>query len=107
MSVEKAQQHEELSKCIQHHEAVVLSLPQQASTSQNLLKEPKISLPTKFDGTRSQFQGFLNKIRLLIHMHPKRYPIDVGRVGLVGTLLIGTCTSMVCSIAREEVPNTR
>ena len=60
VSVEKAQQHEELSKRVQQLEVVVLSLRQQASTSQSLLNRPKISLPTKFDGKRSQFQGFLN-----------------------------------------------
>ena len=84
VSVEKAQQHEELSKRVQQLEAIVLSLRQQASTSQSLLKEPKISLPTKFDGTRSQFRGFLNQVRLIIHMHPNRYPTDTTRVGLVG-----------------------
>ena len=36
VSVEKAQQHEELSKRVQQLEAIVLSLRQQASTSQSL-----------------------------------------------------------------------
>jgi hypothetical protein len=59
VSVEKAQQHEELSKRVQQLELVVLSLRQQGSTSHSSIKEPKISLPTMFDGTRSQFRGFL------------------------------------------------
>ena len=35
--------------------------------------EPKVSLPEKFDGTRSQFWGFINQIRLIIRLQPKRY----------------------------------
>jgi hypothetical protein len=54
VSVEKAQQHEELSQRVQQLELVVLSL-RQGSTSHSSIKEPKISLPAKFDGTRSQF----------------------------------------------------
>ena len=29
-------------------------------------KEPRVSLPDKFDGTRSKFRGFVNQIRLTI-----------------------------------------
>ena len=104
VSVEKAQQHEELSKRVQQLEAVVLSLRQQASTSQSLLKEPKISLPTKFDGTRSQFRGFLNQVRLIIHMHPNRYPTDTTRVGLVGTLLTGTALAWFAPLLEKKSP---
>ena len=53
-------------------------------------KEPKICLPGKFDGNRSQFRGCLNQVHLVIHMHPSRYPTDATQVGLVGTLLTGT-----------------
>jgi hypothetical protein len=56
LSLEKAQQHEELSKRVQQIELVVLSLRQQGSTSHSSIKEPKISLLAKFDGTRSQFE---------------------------------------------------
>ena len=104
VSVEKAQQHEELSKRVQQLEAIVLSLRQQASTSQSLLKEPKISLPTKFDGTRSQFRGFLNQVRLIIHMHPNRYPTDATRVGLVGTLLTGTALAWFAPLLEKKSP---
>jgi ribosomal protein L29 len=104
VSVEKAQQHEELSKRVQQLEAVVLSLRQQASTSQSLLKEPKISLPTKFDGTRSQFRGFLNQVRLIIHMHPNRFPSDAAQVGLVGTLLTGTALAWFAPLLEKKSP---
>jgi hypothetical protein len=32
--------------------------------SQRVQKEPKISLPAKFDGSRAQFQGFINQVPL-------------------------------------------
>jgi hypothetical protein len=75
VSVEKAQ-HEELSQRVQQLELVVLSLRQQGSTSHSSIKEPKISLPAQFDGTHSQFRGFLNQVRLVINMHPNRYLSD-------------------------------
>ena len=43
----------------------------------------------KFDGTQSQFRGFLNQVRLVIQMHPSRYPTGASRMGVVGTLLRG------------------
>ena len=60
LSVEKAQQHNELSQRVVQLESALIALRQQAGTSQTFVKEPKICLPGKFDGTRSQFRGFLN-----------------------------------------------
>jgi hypothetical protein len=51
--------------------------------------EPQVSLPEKFDGTRSHFRGFINQIRLIIRLQPQRYADDFWQVGLVGTLLSG------------------
>ena len=72
VSTEKAQQHEELSrrvqqleeqsKHVQELEATLVSMRQQASGLQSTPREPKICLPAKFDGTRSQFRGFLNQV---------------------------------------------
>jgi hypothetical protein len=53
------------------------------------IKEPRISLPDKFDGTRSKFRGFVNQIQLITFLQPQRYPTDESRVGLVGTYLRG------------------
>ena len=64
----KVQQHIELSQRVHELKLALVSLRQQASSSQNLFKEPKICLPGKFDGTRSQFRGFLNQVRLVIHI---------------------------------------
>ena len=60
VTAEKAQQYEELSQRVRQLEATILSLREQMSGARNSLREPKISPPTKFDGTRSLFQGFFN-----------------------------------------------
>ena len=82
VSTKKAQQHEELShrvqqleeksQRVQELEAMLLAMRQQASGLQIQPREPKICLPAMFDGTRSQFHGFLNQVRLVIQMHPTR-----------------------------------
>ena len=83
-SAKKVQQYEELSQ--QVHQLETTLLRQQATEVQNLPKEPKISLPTKFDGIQSQFRRFLNEVQLMIKLHPSRYLRDVARMGLVSTL---------------------
>ena len=71
---------------------------------QTSLKQPKISLPAKFDSTRSQFRGFLNQVRLVIKLHPSRYPTNVARVGLVGTLLTGTALAWFAPLLGKHSP---
>jgi Retrotransposon gag protein len=51
--------------------------------------EPKVKLPSSFDGTRSQFRGFINQVQLVFRLQPHRYPTATTQVGLVGTLLTG------------------
>ena len=77
---------------------------QQASELQSTPREPKIFLPAKFDGTRSQFRGFLNQVRLVIQMHPTRYPTDISQVGLVGTLLTGTTLAWFAPLLEKKFP---
>ena len=60
--------------------------------------------PMKFDELRSQFRGFLNQVRLVIQMHPSRYPTDASLVGLVGTLLTGTTLAWFASLLEKESP---
>lgn len=55
--------------------------------------EPKISLPQKFDGTTQLYRGFVNQVKLILQLHPRRYPNDQAKVGLIGTLLTGTALS--------------
>jgi hypothetical protein len=50
-------------------------------------KEPRVSFPDKFDGTRSKFRGFVNQIRLITVLRPERYPTEEARVGLVKSCL--------------------
>ena len=48
------------------------SLQQQAPiTSSNEAKEPRISLPEKFDGTRLKFRGFVNQVQLITILQPQ------------------------------------
>jgi hypothetical protein len=65
---EKQQLQDEFSQRLQQLEATFIVLQQTRTEGHGGFKEPKISLPTKFDGTRSQFRG------LIIQMHPARYP---------------------------------
>ena len=74
--MEKQQQQEELTRRVKHLESTIAVLQQQRVEGQGSIKEPKISLPTKFDGSRAHFWGFLSHVRLVIQMHPARYPID-------------------------------
>jgi hypothetical protein len=50
------------------------------------LKKPQMSLLEKFDGMRSKFRGFINLVRLIIHL----FLDERTQVGLIGTLLLGT-----------------
>jgi len=72
-------------------EAVLPSVRQDPVVLQQ--KEPRVSLPEKFDGTRSKFRGFVNQVRLVTFLQPERYSTEESRVGLVGTLLTGQALS--------------
>jgi hypothetical protein len=87
VTTEKTQQCEELTQLI--HQLEVTLLKQQVAGVQNSSKELKFSFQAKFVSTRSQLQRFFNQVRLMIELHPSRYPTDVARVGLIGTLLSG------------------
>ena len=104
VSIEKAQQYDELSTRVLQLETTLRSLHQQSSMQQTSPKEPKICLPGKFDGNRSQFRGFINQVRLVIHMHPNRYPTDAAQVGLVGTLLTGTTLAWFAPLLEKKSP---
>ena len=110
ISLEKQQthqQHGELVLCMQQLEETIVAMQQQGPNTQGIHKEPKIDLPMEFDGTRSQFRGFLNHVQLVIQMHPSRYPTDVSGVGLVGTLLSGSALACVGRLRRPTGQRTR
>ena len=66
MSTERAQHYEELPKRVHQLEPTILTLREQAVGFQSSPREPKISLPAKFDGTRYLFRDFLNQVRWVI-----------------------------------------
>ena len=72
VNAKKARQREELTQTVQQLEVV----QKQTLGAPSSPKEAKMSLPTKFDGTRAQFQGFLNQVHLVLLMHPTQHPID-------------------------------
>ena len=90
------------------------SLPPQPSLEPDLLPtsslasshffEPKVSLPEKFDGTRSRFRGFINQIRLIIRLQPQRYGDGLRQVGLVGTLLSGPAQAWFAPLVETSSP---
>ena len=99
VSAEKVQQVEELSQRVHQLEATLLQ--RQAVEVQTSPKEPNISLPAKFDGTGSQFHGFLNQVRLVIKLHPSRYPCCSR--GTSWYLVNGYCISVVRTTSREAL----
>jgi Ty3 transposon capsid-like protein len=66
--------------------------------------EPKISLPDKFDGTRSKLRSFLTQVRLVFMMHPSRYPNEQSQVGLVGSLLTGSAAKWFAPLMEKNSP---
>lgn len=51
--------------------------------------EPKVAMPSKFDGSRKGFRGFISQVELVFMLNPKRYRTDSLKVGFIGTLLAG------------------
>ena len=58
ITIEKQQQHGELTLRVQKLEVTIVLL-QQGTRIQGILKEPKINLPMKIDGMQPQFRGVL------------------------------------------------
>jgi hypothetical protein len=67
-------------------------------------KEPRVSLPEKFDGDRTKLRDFVNQIRLVFRLQPQRYATEETRVGLIGTLLSGTALSWFSSLLEKNSP---
>ena len=62
VTLEKQQQEEEFTWRVQQLESTIVILQQQRVEGQGSIKEPKISLPAKFDGSRAHLWGFLNQV---------------------------------------------
>ncbi len=83
-------------------EAALLSARQDLVVQQR--KEPRVSLPDKFDGTCSKFCGFVNKIWLITALQAERYPTEESHVALVGTLLTGQALSWFAPLFEKRSP---
>ena len=57
--------------------------PPTSSLDSSHFLEPKVSLPEKFDGTRSHFRGFINQIRLIIRLQPQRYAHGLRNISII------------------------
>lgn len=67
-------------------------------------KEPKVSLPEKFDGTRSKFRGFVQQVKLFLRLSPSQYSDDFTKVGLIGTLLSGSALAWFAPLMERNSP---
>lgn len=67
-------------------------------------KEPKVSLPAKFDSTRSKCRGFLTQVGLIFTLQPDRYPDAISKVAFVGTLLDGTALTWYAPLVERNDP---
>ena len=67
--------------------------------------EPNVSLPAKFDGTKSHCRDFLNQVRLIFQLQPRRYPDDRTRIGFIGTLLTGTAAAWFSPLFENNSPS--
>jgi len=68
------------------------------------LKEPRVSLPEKFDGDRTKLRDFINQVRLVFCLQPHRYATEETQVGLIGSLLTGTTLSWFSSLLEKDSP---
>ena len=75
-----------------------------ASIPRNMAKEPKASMPDKFDGTRSNFRGFVQQVRLYLRLYPFRYPDGFTQVAFIGTLLSGSACSWFAPLMEKDSP---
>jgi hypothetical protein len=67
-------------------------------------KEPRVSLPEKFDGDRTKLRDFVNQVRLVFRLQPHRYATEETQVGLIGSLLIGIALSWLSSLLEKDSP---
>ena len=68
------------------------------------MKEPKASMPDKFDGTRTHFRGFVQQVRLYLRLYPSRYPDGFTQVTFIGTMLSGNARSWFAPLLEKDSP---
>lgn len=70
----------------------------------NPYQEPQVSLPERYDGTRTKLRSFVNQVKLFLELQPRKYPSDRVKVGLVGTLLTGVAAAWFCPLYESSSP---
>lgn len=73
-------------------------------SQQSWNQEPSISLPERYDGTRSKLRSFINQVKLVFELQPRKYPTDRIKVGFVGTLLTGVAAAWFCPLFETNSP---
>lgn len=67
-------------------------------------KDPKISMPDKFDGNRRKFCGFVNQVKLVFQLLPTTYTTDEIKIGFIGTLLSGPALDWFAPLMDKSSP---
>jgi hypothetical protein len=77
---------------------------QQQLALSSRVKEPRIAMPERFDGTKTEYRGFVNQVRQIISLHPNRYPTGRAQVGLIGSLLTKTASAWFAPLVEQSSP---
>jgi hypothetical protein len=72
--------------------------------SRTSTREPKASMPDKFDGSRANFRGFVQQVRLYLRLYPSRYPDGFTQIAFIGTLLSGNARSWFAPLLEKDSP---
>ncbi len=75
-----------------------------AAAAPSRAKEARISLPDKFDGTRSLYRGFIGQVKNVICVHSSHYVTGRERVGLIGSLLTKAAQSWFTPLVEKNSP---
>ena len=67
-------------------------------------KEPKISMPDKFDGNCQKFRGFVNQVKLVFQMQENTYHSDKIKIGFIGSLLSGPALDWYSGLMERSSP---
>lgn len=67
-------------------------------------KESKASMPDKFDVTKANFRGFVQQVRLYLHLYPFCYPDRFIQVAFIGTLLSESARSWLAPLLEKDFP---
>lgn len=78
------------------------SQPNSRSLASTSIRKERISMPKKFDGTRSKFRSFLQQVKLYLRLHHFQYPDGFTQVGFIGALLSGSALSWFAPLMEKD-----